>query len=316
MAQVIQKRGINRPSAAHLTLPLVERHSHSYGGAGADNVLTIPNTTSTLSTPTPLSSASIYSQASYIPSPAPFSEDQVDQRRFGIATTPLVDGPWTRPTERAVDGMHNADVNPNIFVLDLHGAAAEPLSSDSEGYSPASSSGSEIEGFKTDIVQRISDEFVLVDFEPVAATNHTISEPQVSKGKARMKRLRTTSRVIGKVLSRLSLHSPSARAVKNEEHQPVPTVPPQIFLSLPSPGLEILSTPKEDRQVKIETLVARHRSTLPSTWKPHRPPSPLPKGLRRYGKHKRTFSSLSLHMGASPPPPLPTNAPRVRSMAP
>ncbi|KAG5649884.1 hypothetical protein H0H81_001650 [Sphagnurus paluster] len=315
MAQVVQKRGINRPSAAHLALPLVERHSLSYGASRAlhiesflsdairqENVLNIVSTASGLGTP--LSSASMYSQASFIPSPALFSNERVNPRRFAIARTPLVDGPWTRIAERVVDGLRNVDVNANIFVLDLRSATTEPhpLTHDLEGHSP---SDSEVKGFKSDIVERISDEFVLVDFEPVAVlAPDTVSQPKpltTETTKPKLKRLRTTSGVIRKMISRLSLHPPPARAVEDEDRQLVPTLPPQILLSLPSPSLKILNSLKDERHVKIETLVARH---LPSTWKPCRPPSPLPP---RFGKHKRSGSSLSRLIGASPPPPLPTN---------
>ncbi|KAG5635195.1 hypothetical protein H0H81_012071 [Sphagnurus paluster] len=312
MAQVIQKRGINRPSAAHLALPFIERHSFGYGGVGAENVLTMVSTPSGLGTP--LSSASMYSQASFIPSPAHFSDEQINPRRFAIARTPLVDGPWTRMAECAVEGLHSVHLDANVFVLDLHSAAAEPYlpTDDSEGHNAVPSSDSEAEGFKLDIVGRISDEFFLVDFEPVAVlAPHTVSEPKpvtAETTKPKLKRLRTTSGVIGKVFSRLSLHPPPARAVKTEDQRLIPTVPPQIFLSLPSPSLKILSSPKEDCHVKIDNLVAHYRSTLPSTWKPCRPPSPPPKSFRRFRKHKRNFSSLSHLMGASPPPPLPTNA--------
>ncbi|KAG5634309.1 hypothetical protein H0H81_002466 [Sphagnurus paluster] len=228
----------------------------------------------------------MYSQASFIPSPALFSNEQVNPCRFAIARTPLVDGPWTCIAERVVDGLRNVDVNANFFVLDLRSAAAEPypLTHDLEGHSP---SDSEVKGFKPDIVERISDEFVLVDSRETT--------------KPKLKRLRTMSGVIGRMISRLSLHPPPARAVEDEDRQLVPTLPQQILLSLPSPSLKILNSPKDKHHVKIETLVARH---LPSTWKPCWPLSPLPP---RFCKHKQSGSSLSHLIGASPPPPPPTN---------
>ncbi|KAF8057092.1 hypothetical protein FPV67DRAFT_1677852 [Lyophyllum atratum] len=89
-------------------------------------------------------------------------------------------------------------------------------------------------------------------------------------------------------------------------------------MNLPSPSLRFMESSQDAPSTKDDLhalslekheAVPRNRSTLPSTWKPRRPPSPLPKALRKQNKHKRNATSLSHLVVASPPAPAPASCP-------
>jgi hypothetical protein len=159
----------------------------------------------------------------------------------------------------------------------------------------------------------------------------------VSKEASKAKQPRKS--VFGRMFARLSTSAhPSrssfsvpSRAAKggdddqnpdNEPLLPVTKLPPQLDINMPSPGLKALHDLREPeltpadlvralQSAKIPSAVAEgtnnNRATLPSTWKPHRPPSPIPKALKK--GHKRNASVPSSN--ESPVPPLPTNKPRA-----
>ncbi|KAG6854892.1 hypothetical protein C0991_012082 [Blastosporella zonata] len=288
-------KGIVRPGAAHLRLPLVERHSRAYNGS-EENLLTPASSHWTISA-APKSSASMYSQASYTTPPPGFSENKVDRRRFGIAKTPAQDGPWSRPVQ-----LESPDTS--TFVLDLK-SAANPFMGEDEEHND-----------RDDVKSLVGDKIVAIEVKHPDIESEVV-ETSKETTKARMNKLRMSTRVLGKMLSRLSVHQSPSRCVSTDEVpllSSAPPQPPQIFISLPSPGLKMPSTPKEDgiakdglRAFVLEKNadVTGNRTTIPSTWKPHRPPSPLPMSLRRRGKHKGDASSLAHLVVTSPPPPLP-----------
>jgi len=314
------RKGIARPGAVHLTLPLVDRHSCAYdSGSDEENLLTPASSYYTISA-APKSSASLYSQASYGLSPPAFSENRLDRRRFGIAMTPAQEGPWTRHVE-----LQSPDAN--VFMLDLQSATVDT--------NPFVGSDEETEQHGLDIKEigavqevKVREKKVLKVYAPSETILSTkpkgkeispeaTADDVVSKEttKANMKKFRMSSRVIGKMFSRLSAHQSSSRPIDTEELPLLPALPPQIQISLPSPGLKFPSSPQDDQGTKndlrafvLEKNVPGKRSTLPSAWKPHRPPSPLPKALRKLGKHKGNSSSLAHLVVVSPPPPLPTRA--------
>ncbi|RDB22086.1 hypothetical protein Hypma_011109 [Hypsizygus marmoreus] len=293
-------RGIRRPSAVHLTLPLVDRHSHAFGGPSSDDddveetLLTVPNSRWTMSAG-PKSSASMYSQDSYTISPPVFRENKVDRRRFAIAISPSQEVPWIQPGPSL-----KTPSSGQIFLLDLKRSTVELTTNDAS--SIKSTEGVVVgQGEAEEKAQ----EKIVGEITEVKATKDT------GNVKANMKKLRISSKVLGRMLTRLSAHSSSHNGTEGStsEEQPLLPVgpPPQILLSLPSPSLnfslqEKIRTPKSGSDNL--SFMPKNRATLPSTWKPHRPPSPLPKMLRK--KHKRATSSLSHLAVASPPPPLPT----------
>ncbi|KAF5375937.1 hypothetical protein D9615_008276 [Tricholomella constricta] len=313
-------KGIIRPGARHLSLPLVERHLHAYDG-DEESLLTDGSSQWTMSA-VPKSSASMYSQESYMLSPPPvFSETRLDRRRFGIAMTPSQVGPWTRPVQ-------SADAN-NVFVVDLHSATVDrnPFMGVDEGEAEVLSQdeykerGTTQEKLTPEVpkevhtLQPVSETAVLLAKEKAMGEKAASKDPANSK----LKKFRMSARVIGKMFSRLSVHQSSSSHPADNKEQPLfPAMPPQILISLPSPGLKIPGSPKSSQSAKddlhmfvlekrahVASSVPRNRATLPSTWKPHRPPSPLPKALR-HRKNKRSASGLSHLIIASPPPPLPT----------
>ncbi|KAG6881404.1 hypothetical protein C0992_001141, partial [Termitomyces sp. T32_za158] len=120
----------------------------------------------------------------------------------------------------------------------------------------------------------------------VPETNYAPSEAT----NARLKKLRMSTKVLGKILSRLSIHQSSSRHANIDQIPLLPPVPPQILISPPSAGIETPSrleeNPEEDhvankgalRPVASEKTadVPRKLRARSSMWKPHRPPSPLP----------------------------------------
>ncbi|KAG6907298.1 hypothetical protein DXG01_009491 [Tephrocybe rancida] len=295
-----QRKGIIRPGAVHLNLPLVERHSQAYGGS-EENLLSSVSSHWTISA-APKSSASLYSQASYTTSPPPvFRENNLDRRRFGITKTPALDGPWSRPVQ--LDSPATS-----TFVLDLKSALT--LSDD-----PFMVEGEELDD-EEDLKKELLDGgIVALEVKKSETPAPELEKASKETANARMKKLRMSTKVLGKMLSRLSVHQSTSRRVNTDEAPLLPPIAPQILISLPSPGLKMPSSPKEDVVVKKDDLrafvlekhtdIPRNRSTMPSTWKPRRPPSPLPKSLRRHGKHKSEMSGLSHLVLTSPPPPLP-----------
>jgi len=330
-----QTKGIRRQGALHLTLPLVERHSRVYDSASSEeNLLTLASSRYTISA-APKTSSSLYSQESYYLSPPAFSEARVNRRRFGLAATPVEEGPWRRPSP-----LGSADTN--VFVLDLKSATVDA--------NPFLGSDEEVDDSQPDDVEervevqevKVEEKKVMMVYAPAETVLPVIGKPmevvppRVIEGEEASnakKRLRMTSKVIGKMLSRLSAHQSTSSRPANTDEQPLlPALPPQILISLPSPGLKFPNSPtvqdqdalgmgpKDDlhafvleKQMHAAAGTAAGaapgtRSTLPSTWKPRRPPSPLPKLLRKHSKQKRNASALSHHVVASPPPPLPPRA--------
>ncbi|KAF8063480.1 hypothetical protein FPV67DRAFT_1701107 [Lyophyllum atratum] len=314
----IKKKAISRPGALHLTLPLVERHSYAYSCDSEENLITLASSRYTISA-APKTSASMYSQESYHISPPMFSETRVNRRRFGLAMTPLEEGPWKRAVQ-----PRSAAVN--VFVLDLKSATVDVnpfLGSDEEGEDAQWDLEEAREGQQAKMeVKMVMEEMVL----PVIGRPMEVGPPRMIEEKpsskeahdAKKKKSRMSSRVIGKMISRLSVHPSSSRPIDTEDQPLLPALPPQILMTLPSPSLRFMESSQDAPSTKDDLhalalqkheAVPRNRSTLPSTWKPRRPPSPLPKALRKQNKHKRNATSLSHLVVASPPPPLP---PRVR----
>ncbi|KAG5641237.1 hypothetical protein DXG03_005681 [Asterophora parasitica] len=279
----------SRRRAQHLSLslPLVERHSYYASDDLEENLLTAASSRWVISA-TPKSSASMYSQASYSLSPPIFSETKLDRRRFGISMTPTEPGPWHHPLQSAGAS--------NVFAVDLRSATVleNPFMGNEDDVEEASAQEEVLRGVE-------KKEGMLEQMEPQATTNGNVASQESTN--AKLKKLRTSSRIIGKMLSRLPVHrSNSSRSTSDVEQPLLSELPPRILISLPSPGLEIPSGSSQDAST---FSTPRNRATLPSKWKPHRPPSPLPNSLRKHGKHKRNASDLS-YLIASPPPPLPT----------
>ncbi|GLB42818.1 hypothetical protein LshimejAT787_1202670 [Lyophyllum shimeji] len=330
-------KGIRRQSALHLTLPLVERHSCAYDSCSSEeNLLTIASSRYTISAaPKSSASASLYSQESYHLSPPVFSETHVNKRRFGLAVTPVEEGPWRRP-----EPLRSAQAD--VFVVDLKSAAADAnpfLGSDEvEDVDETDGGGGVHRG-------NVEEKKVLKVYAPAETTllppigkPMEVAPPRlVQEDKeytnAKLKKSRMTSKMIGKMLSRLSVHQSQSNSASSSTLPAVPALPPQISIALPSPGLKFPNSPRAttprtgtkddlhafvlDKQMHAAADKAgvasavpgsNNRATLPSTWKPRRPPSPLPKALRRQGKQKHGASALAHPVVASPPPPLPSGA--------
>lgn len=314
--------GISRPSARHLRLPLADRDSFTYadsvlsagkevcfqdsGIAGfkmmfsyvqlQNGLLAVPSSYWTI-TAGPKSSASMYSQDSYTNTPPVFSERRVDRRRFGVAFSPSQEGPWRQVLQQAPDTP--------VFVLNLRSGK---LKDDESSINSAfSSSDEESENKTTEIEEKLVRRKTTgtVKLKKMYTTAHS----QASR----------STKVFGKMLSRISVHPPAHSRPTNIEERPLPVapeLPPQILISLPSPGLAIgLSHDVRDltdavppqQLVVITDSAPRTRSTLPSTWKPKRPPSPLPRPLRKKpvrAQHKRNNPAAPL-LHHSPLPPLP-----------
>ncbi|KAG6872218.1 hypothetical protein C0995_011934 [Termitomyces sp. Mi166 len=300
-----QRGGIVRPGAVNLRLPLVERHCQA--NDSEENLLTLASSQWTISA-APISSASFYSQSSYINSPPVFSENTLDRRRFGIANTPAQEGPWSRPE-------HLQSAASSIFVLGANPFIGEDEEVDDREDIKTKLSGSPIGGL------------VVESPKVVPETNHAALKEATN---ARLKKLRMSTRVLGKMLSRLSIHQ-SSRHANTDEAPLTSPMPLQILISLPSSGTDMSSLsekgpesqqgPEEDlaTQDGLRLLVPERNTDIPrelrtrsSTWKPHRPPSPLPRSLRKRGKHMSEASALSHLVITSPPPPLPTR-PKIAS---
>ncbi|KAG6837585.1 hypothetical protein H0H93_006999 [Arthromyces matolae] len=296
-----KKNGIVRPGAVHLHLPLVERHFQSFNNLD-ENMVTVTSTRWTFSA-APKTSASLYSQDSYSTSPAIFSEKKLDRRRFAIASTPAEDGPWSHRIQ-VKSAAHG------VFALDLKSSSRN-----------------------TNFVENPGDDDNERDVKYEEPLGHVVIQPDVSSPKvaseslittsgsalskettkSRIHKFRSSSKVFGKMLSRLSSHPSSHRVVDHSVVvPPLPMEPPQITISLCSPGITISlpGTPTEDvKNVEVLTFTkssAEHHllrkfSAKHSTWKPPRPPSPLPKSLRR----QRKVMSKAPFVMTSPPPPLP-----------
>ncbi|KAF9467496.1 hypothetical protein BDZ94DRAFT_1248251 [Collybia nuda] len=128
-----------------------------------------------------------------------------------------------------------------------------------------------------------------------------------------------STKVFGNMLLRISTPPlPQTRHTAAEESSPpaLSEPPPQILISLPSPGLNLnhdlpdvskVTAPPPKRLAFLVDPTPRNRSTLPSTWKPKRPPSPLPQSVRKKrGRTKHKRSTLdSPFIPHSPLPPLP-----------
>lgn len=330
-----QTKGIRRQGALHLTLPLVERHSRAYDSSTSEeNLITLASSPYTISA-APKTSASLYSQESYHLSPPLFSETRVNRRRFGLAMTPAEEGPWKRRRP-----LQSPDAN--VFVLDLKSATVDA--------NPFIGSDEEVDNSQPDDVEerveaqevKAEEKKVLRVYAPAETVLPAIGKPMEvgppriiennEAANAKLKKLRMISKVIGKMLSRLSAHQSASSPPANTDEQPLlPALPPQILIALPSPGPKFPNSPQAKDQDGFQSTgtkddlhafvlekqlhaaagmaaaaVPGNRSTLPSTWKPHRPPSPIPKALRRkHSKQKRNASVLAHLVVASPLPPLP-----------
>ncbi|KAG6833929.1 hypothetical protein H0H87_007940 [Tephrocybe sp. NHM501043] len=298
-----KRKGILRPGAAHLCLPLVERHSRAYNDS-EESLLTLASSHLTISA-APKSSASLYSQASYYATPPPvLSEDKVDRRRFAIVNTPAQDGPWSRPAQLESPIM-------NTFVLDLKSAT---LSSN-----PFIGEDDDALEMEMEEKQAGCDTMVELDVKN-AQQGLEMADTSKEATKERTKKLRLSTKGLGKMLSRLSIYQSPSRRVNADESPLLPVQPPQILVSLPSPELKVPNTPKEDNIIQddLRSFVLEKNADIPrsrammSAWKPRRPPSPLPKSLRRYGKHTSDASALAHLVITSPPPPLPVRR-RIQS---
>ncbi|KAG6868001.1 hypothetical protein C0993_008557 [Termitomyces sp. T159_Od127] len=301
----LKQRRIIRPGAVNLRLPLLE-HNFQTKDESKENLLTLASSEWTISAaPVSSASVSVYSQASYVMSPLVFSETKLDRRRFGIAETPAQEGPWSRPSR-----LQSASLS--VFLLDLKSGV--------DNKNPFVGEDEKVDNQGDVEYEPSSDIFVSPVQSPeiVPETNHTTSEAT----KARLKKLRMSTRVLGKIISRLSVHQSSSRLATIDKAPLLPPTPPQIFISPPSAGIEFPRSPgenlEEDRLADKGALrpvapeknaeVSRKLRARPSTWKPHRPPSPLPKSLRRHRKHKSEASVLVV----TSPPPLPTH-PKIAS---
>ncbi|KAG5340352.1 hypothetical protein C0989_002082 [Termitomyces sp. Mn162] len=294
-----QRKGIIRPGAVNLRLPLIECHSQVNNGS-EENSLTLASSQWTISA-APISSASLYSQASYILSPPVFYESQLDRRRFGIANTPAQEGPWSRPKplQSAVS---------SVLLLNLKSAtgSVNPFIGKDERVDNQGDIEKELPG--DSVVSPVVESARLVP-----EMNHPTSKEVTN---ARSKKFRMSTRVLGKMLSRVSFHQSSSRRVDTDKTPLLPSTPSQISILLASPGIETSGSPKPNPKQVIEdnlrsfaleknTRIPRKPRTRPSTWTPYRPPSPLPKSLRRRGKLK-SEASTSEFLAITSPPPLPT----------
>ncbi|KAG6825838.1 hypothetical protein H0H92_002247 [Tricholoma furcatifolium] len=300
-----KKGGIIRPGAMHLSLPLVERHSRAYSGS-EENLISSCSSHWTISA-VPKTSASLYSQASYTLSPRVFSEENIDRRRFAIAKTPAQEGPWSRKVVNSP--IHGA------FVLDLKSATihANPFIGSDED----SESDDQLEDLHGAEKEVVVEEIRNLEAKRPYVAPEVVTNTSKEATQGRLKTLRMSTKVFGKMLSRVSVHRSSAEYTRPDEAPLIPALPPKISVSLPSPGLKMPSTPTEEDRAAKEDLRAfvldknlasapKRSLARPSTWKPRRPPSPMPKLVRGHGKHKSDGSAFSGFVVTSPPPPLPT----------
>lgn len=227
-----------------------------------------------------------------------FSESRIDKRRFGVAFSPSRAGLWQQVPQQAP--------NTPVFVL---GLSSEELKYDEFSINGALSSSDEEESEKksAEIGEKLRRRKTTgtVKLKKIYTTAHS----QASR----------STKVFGKILFRISVHSPSHSQPTSTEECPLSVAsesPPQILISLPSPRLGIsLDHDVQDinndippqQLVILADSVPRTRSTLPSTWKPKRPPSPLPRSLRKknrvHSKRRHNTSSTPFIPHSPPPPP-------------
>ena len=265
----------------------------------------------------PKPSASTYSQRSWSNSPVSpvnFSEARVDPRRFAIVISPSQDGPWKR-------SFSSADAPTSLLKLQ-----------ETQSESNAPLAGNEFQHEERNVQEkkerkrtrslRLKKPLTIPRSESMSAGvlgkmfSRRPADPSCS-----------TSAVLDPVV-----------IIGVEQ----PTLPPQISISLPSPELNIIdnfegsggddgavvgsrltgeldpialqpgpSLPCMPKHLAVSvpelresTLVIPHSAYYLSTWKPKRPPSPVPRGMRRNSKIKRTGKTVNGH--ASPPPPVPS----------
>ncbi|KAG6833301.1 hypothetical protein H0H87_008933 [Tephrocybe sp. NHM501043] len=295
--------GIVRPSAAHLSLSLVESQSLPSNDSEEAILLTLATSQWTISA-APKSSASMYSQTSYIASPPFFSDTKVDRRRFGIAMwTPAQDGPWALLAQLRTPCSDG-------FVLDLKSAAVAVSVNPLIG---------EDELMKEQVVDERTVKLAIEEESRDMALEVIQGSKEMSTAKTR--KLRMSTKVLSKMFSRLSVHQPTSRGANTNAAPPLPALlPPPTLVSPPDSDLMMPPlTPLDDPFAKNDFCafmfeknadISRYKdaniSHYRSTWKPHCQPSPLPETLRSHKKHKSDGSALSHVVNTrSPLPPLP-----------
>jgi hypothetical protein len=264
----------------------------------------------------PKSSASTYSQGSWTNSPVSFSEARVNRRRFAIAISPSQDGPWKHPPPSA---------NTSVSAVQLQRARSKK-SADNVQHE-----GRDVEGKKKKKKKRIRN---IRPKTPIILSAAPISHSRSTRMFGRMfpRRMAPPPQSAGAVLEPVIII---------EAEQPrLPALPPQVLVTLPSPELNITDDfawlggddssvaiqsrsdelqpiaprpvtfhPTSKTKSRSSSILKRYESPVqpkpahPSDWKPKRPPSPVPSGMRRNSKAKpmhKTLISLS-----SPPPPVP-----------
>ena len=266
----------------------------------------------------PKSSASTYSQGSWGDSPFTFSEARVDRRRFAIAISPSEDGPWKRPFPSAGASLSEGQVGKDV---EHEGRDAE-----------------EKKGKKT----RTKNTRLKKIPSILSAAPFSESRSTWMLGKMFPRRLaqppQSASAALGPVVIiemeqprlpvlppqvLLTLPSPELNIVDElkwlgdgNDSDDVALGSMPVSSNPAGPGSQCLTQPRSSLHTQTPkrppTLVTRHRQSPahphqvddPSNWKPKRPPSPFPPGMRRNikVKHMRnTFSSSP----PSPPPPVP-----------
>lgn len=305
----LKKDSNKRISRLRLTLPLSSSPYHGSFAVGSDDeeqkLVSATGSEWTLSA-APASTASAYSQESYTLSPVPFRSAKVDKRRFALAIgSANWEGQWSAPIRTA------QSPDAATFVLDLHSATLEPEEQDiTDNYSAET------------LLKKVDDEedekfAKVVEEKPdhsLKETKKEIVSKEATQAKAQKPRAKS---VFGKFFSRRSTRpTPQAlhAASDEEEDRPLlPSLPPRIEVTLPSPGIkgvhdlpETDITPADLVRSLQSANIPGNRATMPSGWKLHRPPSPLPKMLKKNKNgYKRVAASSALPMAQSPVPPMP-----------